>query len=127
MNFFRRRKILKKLNFLDATPIRVCQHQDEEDGKISVIVPKFRNERFNNWFLGRRPKNFLVRFDQTGSDVWRLIDGQRNVEEICSEFEKQNLEEAVDRITKFLSQLYEQRYITLKELQEAEQQGSRRL
>jgi hypothetical protein len=118
LNFFQRRKILKNLNFLEATPVRVCGHQEEEDGRISVIVPKFRNKQFNDWFLGRRPKNFLIRLDKTGSEVWLLIDGKRTVGRICEELEKQNLEETVDRVTKFMTQLYEQRYITFSELEE---------
>ena len=118
MNFFRRRKILKSLNFLEAVPVRVCDHREEEDGNVSIIVPKFRNKRFNDWFLGRRPKNFTVRLDKNGTEVWLSIDGKRNVDEICEGLEKQNMEEAVDRITKFLALLYEQRYITFRELEQ---------
>jgi hypothetical protein len=118
LNFFRRRKILKNLNFLEATPVKVCDHQVDEAGKVTVIVPKFRNKQFNDWFLGKRPKNFRIRLDETGSKVWLLIDGEKNVGRICDELEKQNLEETVDRVTKFLTQLYEQRYITFRELGE---------
>jgi hypothetical protein len=118
MNFFRRRKILKSLNFLEAIPVRVCDHKEEEDGKVSIVVPKFRNPKFNEWFLGKRPKNFIVKLDKTGSAVWSLIDGNRMVGEICEELEKQNIEEAVVRVTKFMTLLYEQRYITFRELQE---------
>ena len=121
MNFFQRRKILKSLNFLEATPVRVCGHQEETDGRISIVVPKFSNPKFNAWFLGRRrKKTFTVRLDRNGSEVWRLIDGTRNVGEISMALEKQNLEEAVERVTKFLTLLYEQRYITFRELQEGE-------
>ena len=106
------------MNFLEATPVRVCEHRKEEDGKVSIVVPKFRNKSFNDWFLGRRPKNFIIRLDKNGTDLWLLIDGERKVGEICEQLEKQNLQDAVERVTKFLTMLYEQRYITFRELQE---------
>lgn len=111
---------MKRLNYLDVTPVRVCEHQVEADGKISVIVPKFRNKTFNDWFLGRRPKNFLIRLDQQGSRTWELIDGVRSVREICDKLETDQMEEAVERVTKFMTMLYEQRYITFRELQEGD-------
>jgi len=121
MNFFHRRKILKRLNFLEATPVRVCMHEESEEGKVSIVVPKFRNPKFNEWFLGRRrSKNFLVKLDNNGSEVWLLIDGKRNVGEICEDLQKKSMEEAVERVTKFLTLLYEQRYITFRELQETD-------
>jgi hypothetical protein len=121
MNFFHRRKILKRLNFLEATPVRVCKHEESEEGRVSIVVPKFRNPKFNEWFLGkRRSKNFLVKLDKNGSEVWLLIDGSRKVGKICELLEEQNLEEAVNRVTRFLTVLYEQRYITFRELQETD-------
>ena len=120
MNFFQRRKILKRLNFLEATPVKTCEYKVEEDGKVTLIVPKFRNPAFNQWFLGRRPKHFVVNLDKPGSQTWLLTDGNLKVGEICERLEEENLEEAVQRVTKFLTTLYEQRYITFREIQEKE-------
>lgn len=117
MDFFKRRKILKRLNFLEAIPVRVCSHQEEEGGKVTLVVPKFSNQQFNDWFLGRRSKNFLIRLDEAGSKTWRLIDGNRTVGEISGELEKQNVGETVERVTKFMTMLYEQRYITFRQLE----------
>jgi len=124
MNFFRRRKILKQLNFLDVTPVRICDQRVEEDGKITLVVPKFKNPKFNEWFLGRRPKNFEIHLDKAGSQTWEFIDGKRNVSEICELLEKDHVEESVERVTKFMTLLYEQRYITFKELQEKNLQAT---
>jgi hypothetical protein len=118
MNFFRRRKILKKLNFLEATPVRVSEHRVEEDGKVTIVVPKFRNHAFNHWFLGRRPKNFLIHLDQFGTDTWLQIDGKKNAGEICSELAEKGMDSPEERVTKFLTTLYEQRYITFREIEE---------
>ena len=118
MNFFRRRKILKGLNYLEATPVRLCEHRLEEDGRVTLVVPKFRNQRFNDWFLGRRPKHFLIRLDPSGSETWLLIDGSRKVGEICSQLSQNDMESPEERVPKFLTTLYEQRYITFRELRE---------
>lgn len=73
---------------------------------------------------GRRKKHFTIYLDDLGSATWLEIDGQRNVEQICQRL-KEKLGEKVkpfneveDRVTKYLSQLYEQRYITFRELQQ---------
>jgi len=123
MNFFQRRRILKRLNVLEATPVRVCAHEPGEADLISVVVPKFRNILINQIFLQRRSKNFFIRLDRFGSATWLAIDGNKNVEAICRELEEKFGDEVrpVDeRVSKFLSLLYEQRYITFKELQHAE-------
>jgi hypothetical protein len=119
MNFFQRRKILKKLNYLEATPIRLCGHRVEEDGKVTIVVPKFRNQSFNNWFVGRRrSKNFNIHLDREGTDTWLLIDGKKTTGEICSELTEKGMDSPEERATKFLTTLYEQRYITFREIQE---------
>ena len=123
MDFFRRRKILKRLNFLEATPFRTCEHVEGEGGKVSVQVPKFRNDKVSRFMLGNRPRYFLVHLDEMGSFVWLQIDGKRQVGEICdiiSEKHDLNPDEAVERVTKFLTQLYEQRYLSFIEITDSE-------
>ncbi len=119
MNFFQRRRVLKKLNTLEATPVRCCKHETDTNGNVHVIVPKFKSEWINEVFLQRRPRNFKVKLDRFGSAGWLLIDGTRTVEAICREMEAQFGEEVrpiEERLSKFISLLYEQRYITFKEL-----------
>ena len=71
----------------------------------------------------RRKEHFTIYLDEIGSATWLEIDGEKNVQQICDKL-KEKLgdkikphHEVEDRVNKFLSQLYEQRYITFKELE----------
>ncbi len=121
LNFFQRRRILKRLNFLEAIPVRVSDFEENDEGKISVIIPKFKNEKLNAFMVGRRSRHFLIHFDLMGSKTWKLIDGKRNVEQICETLKTEagdDTDEIIERTTKFMSMLYEERYITFRELQQ---------
>lgn len=119
MNFFKRRRVLKKLNTLEATPITCCKHVIDDNGNVLVIVPKFKSEFIIQVFLQRRPKDFRVKLDKFGTATWLMIDGKKNVGEIGKALEDQfgeGIKPADERLAKFISLLYEQRYITFKEL-----------
>lgn len=119
MNFFQRRKILKKLNYLEATPIRKSEHRVEESGLVTLVVPKFKNKKLLKLLHPRR-RYFNIALDETGSTIWLLIDGQSNVEIIIKKSEEilgEKLIQAQDRITKFLTMLYNARYITYQEIE----------
>jgi len=125
LNFFERRKILQNANQLELHPVRLHDHQFTKDGNICLIVPKFRKRWMRDFFIsGRRKKHFTIYLDELGTATWLEIDGEKNVKHICDRL-KEKLGEEIephheveDRVTKFLSQLYEQRYITFRELQQ---------
>ncbi|MCK9423887.1 MAG: PqqD family protein [Bacteroidales bacterium] len=124
MNFFQRRKILKKVNFLDLHPVRVLDHQSGEDGKVTLLMPRFKN-RINAALFQPPSKDryIYINLDVFGSRTWLFIDGTSNVAEICIRLldhfptELTSLEETHERVTKFLSLLYQQRYVTFHEIQ----------
>jgi hypothetical protein len=123
LNFFQRRKILKNANVMDLHPIRNHEHEFKEDGNIYLIVPKFRKKWMRDFFIaGTKKKNFTIYLDELGTSTWLEIDGKKSVQELCDKMQKKFPEklspedEAINRITKFLFQLYEQRYITFQEL-----------
>ena len=125
LNFFQRRKILKNANFLELTPIRNRDYDFTEEGKVYIVVPKFDKQWMRNFFIsGRRRKNVSVYLDDLGSHTWLEIDGNKNVGEICDILKNklgkklEPLEEVEDRVTKFLSMLYQQRYIWFRELEQ---------
>jgi hypothetical protein len=121
MNFIKRRRILKKLNYLEVTPIRKCDFNTNEMGGVTLIVPKFKNEKFNKWFLNHRKRFFRISLDEVGSVVWQQIDGHCKVYEICNkstEILGEKVQPVDQRITKFLTMLYDARYITFKEIEE---------
>ncbi len=130
MNFFKRRRIFKKANFLDLMPVKILGHEVREDGGITLLMPRFKNRVNAALFQPNSKGKFIfIRLDRFGSHTWLLIDGLLNVAQICSKLkeqfaeELQPVEETEDRVTKFLSLLYQQRYITFREIQdETEQQ-----
>jgi hypothetical protein len=128
MNFFQRRKILKKANFLDLRPVRVLSHEVRDDGAINLLMPRFKN-RINSALFqpNSRGKIIIIKLDRFGSHTWLLIDGYSTVAEISQKLKEQfteelkPIEETEERVTKFLSLLYQQRYITFLEIQDQTQ------
>jgi hypothetical protein len=125
MNYFKRRQILKKSNFLDLTPVRVLGHEFRDDGGITLLMPRFKNKVNSTLFQPASKEKFIfIKLDRFGGHTWLLIDGLANVAQICSKLkeqfpeELQPLEEAEARVTGFLSRLYQERYITFREIQE---------
>jgi len=122
MNFFKRRKILKNRNYLDLIPVRKAGQEEIEGNKICLLVPKFKNEGFAKWFIPRRKSLFFrINLDETGSMTWLEIDGIKSVREICDNLLQRsgnNLPQVVERVTKFLTLLYENRYISFTVLEE---------
>ncbi|HKL38471.1 MAG TPA: PqqD family protein [Bacteroidales bacterium] len=128
LNFFQRRKILKNANSLELHPVRLHEHDFTEEGNIYLKVPKFQKRWMRDFFIsGRKKKHFTIYLDELGTATWLEIDGKKSVQEICDNLKEQLGDkikphhEVEERVSKFLSQLYEQRYITFRELQEESQ------
>jgi hypothetical protein len=125
MNFFKRRRILQKANFLDLRPVRKLDHELRDDGGINLLMPRFKNQLNAALFQPNRKGKFIsIKLDRFGGHTWLQIDGQINVAQICSRLKEQFSEELTpvdeteERVTKFLTLLYDQRYITFREIQE---------
>lgn len=121
LNFFQRRKILKKANFLDLTPVALCEHVTTDEGKVNLRLPRFKSEFWQRFLVPRRKSPFFhIKFDENGSAVWLAMDGKRNVQQICEQVEAERgdlIAPATERVPKFLLSLYEQRYISFRELE----------
>jgi hypothetical protein len=124
MNFFKRRRFLKKANLLELTPVKLHQHETEENGQVILLVQKFKNKDIGRFMLGRHSTHFRIRLDEMGSAVWTLIDGITKIADLISKLKDKWKEtpEKTDHLEKrlaaFISQLYDNRYITFKELNE---------
>ena len=123
MNFFQRRKILKSVNYLDLTPVRLMEHQLTDEGKIDVLLPRFKSGFWREVYRKSQKGEFIyIHLDEIGSAIWLLIDGQKKVNEICIELQEnkaeklQPPEETEKRVTDFLSLLYREKYITFREI-----------
>jgi hypothetical protein len=120
MNFFERRKILKSTNAFDLVPVRTCEHETAEDGKVTVLVPKFKNPRVAKFMLGRKKNHIYIHLDEFGSFVWLNIDGIRNIRDISQNMQSSfgdDFAQAGERVNKFMSRLYQERYINFRQLE----------
>jgi hypothetical protein len=121
LGFFDRRKILKNTSALDLVPIRLHEQKVEENGLITILVPKFKNEKFANFFIpSRRSKFISIHLDELGSSVWLEIDGEKDVAKICKELSAKlgdKIHPAQERVVKFLSGLYHNKHITFKQIE----------
>jgi hypothetical protein len=127
LNFFQRRKVLKNANFLDLHPVRVHDHEMMESGNVYIKVPKFRKKWLRDFVIAaNKKKHYTIYLDELGTNTWLEIDGEKNVKQICEDLKDKlgdkikPFDEVEKRVTKFLAQLYEQRYITFRELQNGE-------
>lgn len=119
-SFFKRRKILKSANFLELHPIVRYQWEHTEEGLVNVLIPKFE-EKFWYFLVPARhlKKNFNLNLDELGSATWKLMDGTKNVDEICQELSlhfHEKIHPAHERVTKYMSQLYQRDLITFNEI-----------
>lgn len=94
-----------------------------EDGKVDIVMPRFRHHFWKRALQPHWKKEVIpIHLDEIGSAIWLLINGTRNVSELCDHLQADHREklhppeETVIRVTKFLSLLYQQRYITFKEI-----------
>lgn len=114
--FFKR--IHKNINYLELTPYRLQEFEETKDGKINLLFPKFKIELFNFFIPRNKSKKIKIKLDDYGSQVWKLIDGKNNVNDIVLYiFEKyeDDLKPEEERITKFLTTLYQHKFIAFKE------------
>lgn len=117
--FLKEKKKLKSVNSLDLIPVSLVKYEMVENGKIKLIVPRFKNKILLNIFTGKRiSAYFKVSLDETGSKIWLLIDGEKSVDEISKKLdlsgnEKENRDE---QLTAFITKLYREGFITFHQL-----------
>lgn len=120
VSFSERRKILKGANYLELTPLRLNEEEISEENLVTILIPKFQN-KFAARFIIPKLKSPVIKLklDELGSAVWLLIDGKRTVDKIAQlllEKFGNKIEPINERLTKFLTGLYEQRFITFQEI-----------
>ena len=119
-NFTERRKILKNANYLDLTPTRSYEYEKSEEGNVAIIVPKFSNILAKKFIMPlAKHKVVKIKLDRFGGETWLLIDGIRNVNLIGKELVKifgEEIHPVEERLTRFLTTLYEQKLISFNEI-----------
>ncbi|NOZ62063.1 MAG: PqqD family protein [Calditrichaeota bacterium] len=106
------------VNLLDLVPKRLLQFQENEDGNVTILKPKYRNKLMQKYVLPRMKKpHFKVNLDEYGSFVWKQIDGEKTVEEIGKQL-KENFSEKIDpvyeRLSVFIHSLVRYKFIEFK-------------
>jgi len=118
--FFKRRQILKNTSALDLIPVRLYEHKVNDDGNVTILVPKFKNERFARFFIPARKSIYIsIHLDELGSATWLAMDGSKNIDIICKELSEKfgdKIYPAQERIIKFFSGLYHNKQITFRQL-----------
>ena len=106
---------------MDLVPVRTVGHE-EKDKMVIIHVPKFKSHVVQKLFPRTQIMFYRIKLDKHGSLTWLMINGNRNVQEIATSIrksgsiDKQELIDLEIRLSKFFSVLYEQRYITFKQL-----------
>lgn len=123
MNLIQRRKILKGANYLELTPVRSVQHEIDLNKQVTILIPKVTNKFAKKYFEPMlKSPNIKMKLDELGSISWLAIDGKKKVGLIADELRKElgdKIHPAEERLTKFLTILYEQRLITFEEIKGA--------
>jgi hypothetical protein len=104
-------------------PKHNVQEFTDTDGKITLLIPKFKKEWMRKYLIPKRKSpHFRIHLDELGSKVWRIINGYLTVEDIClkikdiTQGEGKPLELIEERVTIFLSDLYHRKYIVFENL-----------
>lgn len=123
MNFFQRRKILRKANYLELTPVKLMEHRMVDETKADILVPRFKRKFWREVYRQSKKGEYIfIHLDVTGTAIWLMIDGNLKVLHICQKMAErfpadfQHSEDTEKRVTQFLSLLYQQRYITFNEI-----------
>lgn len=107
-------------NYLDLVPSKEYGHVIEENGLVSVLIPRFTNP-FLVATVGRMLKspNVKVKFDKFGTELWLEIDNKKSVGKIIENLKSKfgdDIEPAYERVTSFLTKIYKYKFITFNEI-----------
>lgn len=120
MKLFGKKKI-NELNLLELTPFRKHEHRFRDDGSVEILIPRFKNKKFEKLFLPKkRSPFFILHLDEIGSETWLNIDGKNNVQNICNILIDKfgdKVKPAEERAGKFISTLHQHGYLDFKEFQ----------
>ena len=87
-----------------------------ENGRIYIIMKNRGIMNFLLQWIMHKPKKTIVYLDETGSFIWKKIDGIRTIDEIALEVEKKFGCAAMpiyERLNKYLNILCEYKFIVL--------------
>lgn len=112
-------QVLTVEGMLARVPVRVVPFEVGEDGKVTLLRPKFVSP-WLKWMQNFLSKPvFKVRLDEVGSFTWLQMDGTRTAEQVCAALAERfgdRVEPVQQRGLTFLYQMMEGRFAVLQEL-----------
>ncbi len=114
---FGKKKETEALNLLELVPKRTRNFDVDENGSVTVMMPRFEHDWMMRRFVPRWKNPYVhTRLDDVGSFVWLQCDGETPVETIAERM-REHFGEAVepvhDRLKVFLQQLTRRTWLTL--------------
>jgi len=118
--FKKKKNKFENLNYLELTPIANYTYEKRDNGLVNVLVPRF-TDKFLGKYLQPRLKNKYIKanLDDIGTATWLLINGNNKVHQIASDLSEQfgeKIHPVNERLTQFLTQLYQAGFITFTEI-----------
>ena len=109
------------VNLWELKPLRIAKWETTEEGKVVVLVPKFKNPFLAKWILPFLAKPFFrIKLDDIGSLIWQQCDGATPISTIAETL-RAKFGEAVDpvdeRINKFLNHLERGDLLSVKRME----------
>ncbi len=105
-------------NFLDFLPERNIQWETDEKGIIILLKEKSRIKLIKKLVsVFNRDQFMKIHLDKTGSDVWKRIDGRKNILEICKEIRFENnsdIPRLEERVSYFLRLMEKNNFVVIK-------------
>ncbi|MCK5740757.1 MAG: PqqD family protein [Chlorobi bacterium] len=116
-----------EIDYMELTPHPNYAGSRRDDGMIDVLVPKFKN-KFARKYINHRMKSPYIKanLDELGSAVWEKIDGKNKVREIADSLKHNfgdDVEQLQERLTRYLTQLYNAGFISFIELKKGRKHG----
>ena len=116
------------INLLELIPEQIVGSETGEDGKVTVLAPRFKSDLMKR-LIGRRLKSpyIMMHLDEIGSTVWQNIDGERTIGEIAGILREKfgdAIEPCHDRLSIFFTQLELSSYIRYTNLEEVKSRSS---
>ena len=113
----------KALNLLDLTPVRNARFETNEEGLVTLFVPKFQNQWTVRWLIPLLAKPYIrLKLDAYGSFIWNACDGNTTVRNIgikMSEKFGEEIDSLYERIGLFVRRLDESQSLLITDVPRA--------
>lgn len=106
------------VNLLDLIPEQKVKFEELDNGKITLLKPKFKNKFLVKYFQPNiKQPNYKIKLDRFGSFVWKQCDGKNTVEQIGNLLKEKfhdEIEPVYDRLAIFIQSMASNGFIKYK-------------